>query len=123
MKVFMRKIIFAFFLIGHITLVYANEYIKNNGVLSLSSDNGSATFSINAYHGDSSGVCNLEGVAESVGTGSRQRNRWAYSDPSSACVLVISELSDGSINVTTRSCESYCGVSAVGSMDGEYRKK
>ncbi|CDG23298.1 conserved protein of unknown function [Xenorhabdus poinarii G6] len=42
---------------------------------------------------------------------------------SSVCVAVISELNDGSVNVMTCSCENYCGVSAVGSMDGEYVRK
>ncbi|ELY3836272.1 acyl-CoA dehydrogenase [Cronobacter turicensis] len=118
----MKKLILVFILTGGFNMAYANEYIKNNGVLSLSSDNGSAKFSINASHGSSSGVCNMEGVAESVGAGTGQRNRWVYSDSSSACVAVISELKDGSVNIMTRSCENYCGVSAVGSMEGKYNK-
>lgn len=119
----MKKLILVFILTGGFNMAYANEYIKNNGVLSLSSDNGSAKFSINASHGSSSGVCNMEGVAESVGSGAGQRNRWVYTDSSNACLAVISELKDGSVNVVTRSCENYCGVSAIGSMDGKYYLK
>lgn len=119
----MKKWIILFISIGGFNFVYADEYIKNNGTLSLSSDNGSAKFSINASHGNSTGVCNMEGVAESVGAGSGQRNRWVYSDSSNACLAVISELRDGSVNVMTRSCESYCVVSAIGSMDGKYYSK
>ena len=62
----------------------------------------------------------IGGMAESVRAGEGQRNRWIYSDSSSACVAVISELKDGTVNVMTRSCENYCGVSAVGSLDGKY---
>ncbi|MDQ7883939.1 acyl-CoA dehydrogenase [Atlantibacter hermannii] len=117
----MKKWIILFILTGGFNFVYADEYIKNNGTLSLSSDNGAVTFSINASHINSSGICNMEGVAESVGAGSGQRNRWIYSASSSACLAVISELKDGSVNVMTRSCESYCDVSAIGSMDGKYK--
>ncbi|HGY6083452.1 TPA: acyl-CoA dehydrogenase, partial [Escherichia coli] len=105
------------------TMAHAGEYVKRNGALSLLTGNGTAEFSINASHGNASGVCNMEGIAESVGAGTGQRNRWAFSDSSSACVAVISELKDGSVNVMTRSCENYCGVSAAGSMDGRYKKK
>ena len=119
----MNKIILAIFLTGSFTLAYASEYIKNNGALSLSSDNGSAAFSINTSYDSSSGSCNMEGVAKLVGAGVGQKNRWVYSDSSSACVAVISELKDGSVNVVTRSCESYCGVSTASSMDGKYKKE
>ncbi|ULS52229.1 acyl-CoA dehydrogenase [Pectobacterium carotovorum] len=118
----MKKIVSALSIACFATFAHAGEYVKSNGILSLSAKNGSADFSINASHGDASGVCNMEGVAESVGAGTGQRNRWVYSDSSSACVAVISELKDGTVNVMTRSCENYCGVSAVGSMDGNYRK-
>ncbi|EHD6800321.1 acyl-CoA dehydrogenase [Salmonella enterica] len=104
------------------THVHANEYIKLNGTLSLSPSNGSVNFNINTSHGSASGVCNMDGTARAVSAAEGQRNRWVYSDLSSACVAVISELNDGSVNVMTRSCENYCGVSAVGSMDGKYRK-
>ncbi|EOC0265345.1 acyl-CoA dehydrogenase [Cronobacter dublinensis] len=119
----MKKIISFLFIASSATFAHAGEYVKSNGILSLSAKNGSAEFSINASHGDASGVCNMEGVAESVGAKADQQNRWVYSDSSSACVAVISELKDRTVNVMTRSCENYCGVSAVGSMDGKYRKK
>ncbi len=119
----MKKWIILFILTGGFNFAYADEYIKNNGTLSLSLDRGVATFSINASHGISLGVCNMEGVAREVGVVAGQRNRWVYSDSSSACVMVISESNNGSVNVMTHSCENYCGVSAIGSMDGEYRKE
>ncbi|EDX6464932.1 TPA: acyl-CoA dehydrogenase [Salmonella enterica] len=119
----MEKIVLTLLLVSCLPMAHADEYIKSNGALSLSTGNGTAEFSINASHGNASGVCNMEGIAESVGAGIEQRNRWVFSDSSSACVAVISELKDGSISVMTRSCENYCGVSAIGSMDGKYRKE
>lgn len=117
----MKKIISILFIVSSFTFAHAGEYVKPNGSMSLSAKNGFADFSINASRGDASGVCNMEGVAESVGAGAEQRNRWVYSDSSSTCVAVISELKDRTVNVMTRSCENYCGVSAVGSMDGKYK--
>ncbi|EKQ3557687.1 acyl-CoA dehydrogenase [Salmonella enterica] len=117
----MKKIVLTLLLASSFSMAHAGEYTKQNGALSLSTGNGTAEFNINASHGNASGVCNMEGVAKSVGVGAGQRNRWVYSDSTSACVAVISELKDGSVNVMTRSCESYCGVSAVGSMDGQYQ--
>ncbi|MDT7458372.1 acyl-CoA dehydrogenase [Citrobacter koseri] len=119
----MKKIVLTLLLASSFTMAHAGEYVKRNGALSLLTGNGTAEFNINASHGNASGVCNMEGVAKSVGVGAGQRNRWVYSDSSSACVAVISELKDGSVNVMTRSCDTYCGVSAVGSMDGKYRKE
>lgn len=103
--------------------VYADEYIKNNGTLTLSPENSMAAFNINSSHDNSSGVCNIDGVAESVDAGAEHRNRWVYNDSASKCVAVISELKDGSVKVLTRSCGSYCGVSAAGSMDGKYKHR
>lgn len=117
----MKKIVLTFLLASSFTMAHAAEYVKRNGALSLSTRNDTAEFNINASHGNASGVCNMEGIAERVGAGSGQRNRWVYSDSSSACVAVISELKDGSVNIMTRSCENYCGVSAIGSMDGKYK--
>lgn len=119
----MNKIIAAFLKIVNLSVAHADEYVKRNGALSLFLNNGIAEFNINASHGKASGVCNIDGTARAVSTAEGQRNRWVYSDSSSACVAVISELNDGSVNVMTRSCENYCGVSAVGSMDGKYKKE
>ncbi|MEH0013685.1 acyl-CoA dehydrogenase [Citrobacter portucalensis] len=119
----MKKAIVTFLLIASLPVAHADAYVKRNGALSIFQHNEGIEFNINASHGNSSGVCNMDGVARDVGVGAGQRNRWAYSDPTSACVAVISELNDGSVSVMTHSCENYCGVSAIGSMDGKYRKE
>ena len=117
----MKKIVITLLLASSFTMAHAAEYVKRNGALSLSTGSDTAEFNINASHGNASGVCNMEGIAERVGAGAGQRNRWVYSDSLSACVAVISELKDGSVNIITRSCENYCGVSDIGSMDGKYK--
>lgn len=119
----MKKIIMGFILIACIPTVNAEEYVKQNGILSLFMGNNGAEFNINASHGDTSGVCSLEGIAQSVGAGAGQLNRWVYSDSASTCVAIISEITDGSVNVMIRSCENYCGFLAEGSVDGIYMKK
>jgi hypothetical protein len=119
----MKKIISVLFIVSSFHFAHAGEYVKANSYLSLSAKNGFAEFNINASRGEASGVCNMEGVAVSVGAGADQQNRWVYSDSSSTCVAVISELKDRTVNVMTRSCENFCGVSAVGSMDGKYSRE
>lgn len=123
MGIVMKKFPMIFIFVTGSSLAHANVYTKNNSVLSLSPGNGVAEFNINVFHGNVSGICKMGGVAESVEAGAGQRNRWVYNDSSNACVAVISELNDGSINVITRSCEIYCGASAEGSMGGKYMMK
>lgn len=62
----MKKIVLTLLLVSCLPMAHADEYIKSNGALSLSTGNGTAEFSINASHGNASGVCNMEGIAESV---------------------------------------------------------
>ncbi|WP_252145534.1 acyl-CoA dehydrogenase [Yokenella regensburgei] len=119
----MKRSVGVLLFVASISMAHASEYVKRNGALSLFLNNGFAEFNINASNGEASGVCYMDGTARVVNTGAGQRNRWVYSDPTSACVAVISELSDGSVNVMTRSCENYCGVSPTGSMDGKYSKR
>ncbi|EAO2081606.1 acyl-CoA dehydrogenase [Salmonella enterica] len=119
----MKRSVSVLLFIVSIPMAHASEYMKRDGALSLFQHDGDVEFNINASHGNTSGVCNMEGIARSVGAGTGQRNRWTYSDPTSACVAVISELNDGSISVMTRSCENYCGVSAEGALDGKYMMK
>lgn len=104
------------------TSAMASEYVKPNGLLTLIPKNGGAEFSINAAY-DASGVCNMEGNAESIPPNKTQRNRWVFDDKNSQCMAVFSENLNGTLNVTTKGCEAYCGISAVGSMDGLYKNK
>ncbi|ELI8399387.1 TPA: acyl-CoA dehydrogenase [Yersinia enterocolitica] len=101
----------------------AAEYVKPNGSLSLAAEGNGVEFSINAASNDASGTCNMEGSAQSIGAGENQKNRWVYNDTSSQCVAVISEQNSGKVTVMTKGCEGYCGMTAVGAMDGIYRKK
>lgn len=116
----MKKTIFALCLLTFLPLVHAGEYVKRNGILSLTPAVKIAKFNINASHGDTS-VCEIQGEAIAITPTKEQQNRWIYSDQSSMCVAVIGQLKDGSIQVMTRDCDTFCGVSALGAMDGKYR--
>lgn len=116
----MRSFSIIFIFVTGSSLANTFVFTKNNNVLSLSPGVEIAEFSINGSHSNTSSLCSIGGMAESVRAGEGQRNRWIYSDSSSACVAMISELKDGTVNVMTRSCENDCGVSAVGSLDGKY---
>lgn len=111
-------------LMAAITLpVAAAQYVKPGAVLTLNPGKSNAEFSINAATRDTSGICNMEGSAQSIGVGENQKHRWVYNDKSSQCVAVISEQNNGKIKVITKGCEGYCGLTAAGAMDGIYRKK
>nr|WP_288216056.1 acyl-CoA dehydrogenase [uncultured Citrobacter sp.] len=118
----MKKITIAFILITSASLAHAGEYVKRNGILSLSPRGEIAEFNINASHGDTS-ICEVYGEAISIGAEKGLRNQWVYSDKESMCAVVISEQQNGTIQVITDKCDNYCGVSAIGAMDGKYKKK
>lgn len=101
----------------------ATQYVKPGAVLTLNPGKSNVEFNINASTGDGSGVCNIEGTAQQIAAGERQKRRWVWNDNTSQCVAVISELKNGKASVMTRGCEGYCGASAAGSMDGLFNKK
>lgn len=115
-----KYIVFFLMLIG--LSAHADDYRKNNGILSIFTESEYVKFNINASHGDGYGICEIGGEAISIGAEKELRNQWVYSDKTSECAVVISELKDGNMRVITDSCDSYCGVSAIGSLDGHYRK-
>lgn len=101
-----------------ITCAYAgttNEYSKENGVASIKPMGQLMEFFINSsvdMH-----ACEISGVATMI-----DANRAAYiSDDSEEKCTVLLSLDRDLLKVTTRSCESYCGLSAQGSMDGLYK--
>lgn len=106
------------------TAASAADYIKPNAGLSLTPQGENMAFSINSSYGDASGVCNMDGVAQPIPAGKGQKHCWGWSDndSNSQCVAVISEDKNGKMNVTTKGCDGYCGMSAVGSMDGLYHR-
>ncbi|MBG6246232.1 acyl-CoA dehydrogenase [Candidatus Symbiopectobacterium sp. 'North America'] len=118
----MKKITIAFILIANLPLAHAGEYVKRNGVLSLSPRGAVAEFNINASHGDTS-ICEIYGEAISIGAEKGLHNQWVYSDKESTYAVVISEHKNGTIQVITDKCDNYCGVSAIGVIDGKYKKK
>ncbi|WP_432372643.1 acyl-CoA dehydrogenase [Pantoea allii] len=101
----------------------AAQYVKPGAVLTLNPGKGNAEFNINASTGNGSGVCNMDGTAQQIAAGEKQKHRWVWNDNASQCVAIISELNNGKTSVMTRGCEGYCGVSATGAMDGLFNKK
>ncbi|GAJ63829.1 acyl-CoA dehydrogenase [Edwardsiella piscicida] len=116
----MKKTTAALILMLMTTAVNAHEYVKPDAGLTLTPQGENMAFSINSSYGDESGVCNLEGVAQPLPAGKGQKHRWGWSDSSSQCVAVISEDKNGKMTVSTKGCDGYCGMNAVGSMDGRY---
>ncbi|RRO11082.1 acyl-CoA dehydrogenase [Pectobacterium aquaticum] len=119
----MKHVVLATLLLSTSVLVTAAEYVKPNGALTLAAGGNGVEFSINAASKDASGICNMEGSAQSINAGENQKHRWLYNDTSSQCVAIISEQKNGKVTVMTKRCEGYCGITAAGAMDGIYRKK
>ena len=119
----MKRVFLATLLLSTSALATATEYVKPDGSLSLAAGGNGIEFSINAATKDASGICNMEGSAQSIGAGENQKQRWVYNDKSSQCVAVISEQNNGRVTVITKGCEGYCGMTSVGAMDGIYQKK
>ncbi|MFP1944404.1 acyl-CoA dehydrogenase [Lonsdalea quercina] len=119
----MKRVILATLVLSTSALATAAEYFKPNGSLSLVAGGNGVEFSINAASKDASGICNMEGSAQSIGPGKNQKHRWVYNDKSSQCVAAISEQNNGRVTVITKGCEGYCGMTSVGAMDGIYQKK
>lgn len=119
----MRRVILAALILSTSALATATEYVKPDGSLSLIAEGSGIEFSINAATKDATGICNMDGSAQSIGIGENQKHRWVYNDNSSQCVAVIGEQNSGKVTVMTKGCEGYCGISAAGSMDGIYQIK
>ena len=119
----MKRVILATLILSTSALATATEYVKPDGSLSLVSDGSGIEFSINAATKDATGICNMDGSAQSIGIGENQKHRWVYNDNSSQFVAAISEQNNGRVTVITKGCEGYCGMTSVGAIDGIYQKK
>ncbi|EPD8212106.1 acyl-CoA dehydrogenase [Yersinia enterocolitica] len=119
----MKRVILTTLILSTSAMVTAAEYEKPNGALTLTAGGNGVEFSINAASKDATGICNMEGSAQSIGAGENQKYRWVYNDKSSQCVAVISEQNNGRVTVITKGCEGYCGMTSFGAMDGIYQKK
>lgn len=95
----------------------ADEYAKQNAVAEVSRNGASVEFSINSSAGQN--ACNMDGAAQMI-----DENRAAYTsgDGADKCVAVLN-FAGGQLIVTTKGCESYCGLNAAGSMDGAYKAR
>lgn len=100
----------------------ASDFTKINGILSLYQSKNHTAFSINSSLGTTSEVCEIGGELTLIDARKGQRNRWVYSDQLSMCVVLISELDNGAMQVISKDCEKYCGVTSIGSINGTYSK-
>ena len=67
-------------------------------------------------------VCEIGGELTLIDARKGQRNRWVYSDQSSMCVVLISELDNGAMQVISKDCDKHCSVTSIGSINGTYNK-
>ena len=95
----------------------SGSYSKKNAVAELKQQGKAVEFSINSSVGQN--LCMLDGVAVMI-----DKNSAAYTpdEKSDMCVAVLN-FTGGQLKVTTKDCDSYCGLNAAGSMDGQYKKK
>jgi hypothetical protein len=99
----------------------SGTYLKKGGELDVKNAPQGVQFSINSSAGTH--TCSL-GEDERLIARPIDGNRaaWTSPDPADQCVVLLN-FSNGAVQVTTKGCESYCGVNAVGSMAGKYLRK
>ncbi|MBD9398155.1 hypothetical protein [Pseudomonas sp. PDM11] len=91
------------------------EYSKDNAVISVRASGDSVAFNINSsvdMH-----ACEISEAATMIDD---SRAVYTSNDPEDKCTVLLT-LTGDALNVTTQFCESYCGVGAIGSMDGSYK--
>lgn len=92
------------------------SYAKKNGSVDITRTGDKLVFSIASVVGQNR--CELEGTAERI-----DADRFGYTsdDMDDKCVALLNT-KGGKLAVTTKGCESQCGMNAAGSMDGTYTK-
>lgn len=91
------------------------EYSKDNAVISVKASGNAVAFNINSsveMH-----ACEISEIATMIDD---RRAAYTSNDPEDKCTVLLT-LTDDALKVTTQSCESYCGMGAIGSMDGLYK--
>ncbi|PWV40960.1 hypothetical protein DDK21_12745 [Achromobacter xylosoxidans] len=97
------------------------KYIKQGGELIVKESQRGVQFAFNTNVG--AHACSL-GDDEPLfarpidGT----RAAWTSEDPTDQCVVLLN-FSNRAVQVTTKGCDSYCGMNAAGSMAGKYSQK
>ena len=100
---------------------YSGEYVKKNAGFTIKQEGQRIAFSANSVVGTS--PCNL-GEDEPLNAQLLDKTRaaWTPEDNNDTCMVVMN-FSGGGLKVTTKDCDAYCGMEAVGSLDGMYKKK
>ena len=95
-------------------------YSKTNGEILIAQDGGQAAFYINSVvdmHPCQVGSDEEPEVANIV---DEHRAVWTSEDAEDRCVILLT-FSPSMVTVKTKDCDSYCGMNAIGSMDGSYQ--
>lgn len=97
------------------------KYIKKGGALTVKETAQGIQFAFNTSVGTH--TCSLgedEPLFARPVDGSRAA--WTSEDPADQCVVLLN-FSNRAVQVTTKGCDSYCGMNAAGSMAGRYSQK
>ena len=95
----------------------SGEYTKKNADVDIKQKGNAVEFSISLAIGQH--PCSLEGVAAMI-----DANRAAYtSDVKSDQCAVMFMFSGGALKITTKDCNEFCGLNAIGYIDGTYKEK
>jgi len=100
----------------------SGAYQKQNGVVEVQQQGNQVAFSINSsvdMHACNLGEDDQPLVARMLDA---TRAAWTSEEMSDRCVVVLN-FAGGQLKVTTKDCDSYCGMDAVGSMDGTYHRE
>lgn len=114
----LKKVMISLAFVG-VSNVYAStaaEYLKDNAAISVRASGNAVAFNINSsvdMH-----ACEISEIATMIDD---SRAAYTSSDPEDKCTVLLT-LTDDALKVTTQACESYCGMGAVGSMDGLYKR-
>ena len=121
----MKRLVICFASIAYSVAAFADvsgEFVKNNAGVEIKQQGDSISFSINSSVGDN--VCNLNDDDKPLVAQMIDANRavWSSNDRSNKCTVLFN-FTSGHLKLTTKDCDSYCGMNAIGSMDGTYKLK
>jgi hypothetical protein len=94
------------------------RFEKDNAVLDMAMTQGTIQFTLNAVEGQS--ACEAQGTAKIIDD---HRAAYTSNDSADRCVILFNFETADQIKVTTKDCNRYCGLAAVGAMDGSYTKR
>lgn len=96
----------------------SGQYINDYGRINLSQSAAAFKFDLSTGR-NSSGVCDIQGIARAIGN-----NNYAFNESLSADSCRLSfNFNFTTLNIKSYNCNNYCGFSAYGTIDGNYEFK